>query len=115
MEDFFKNRLRTAMELRGLTGAELSRRSGITKAQISEYLHGKCEAKQNKLHTLAVTLDVSEAWLMGCDVPMPRLNKLDLTPDEQLAFALWGDDPTITPQDIEDVKRFAQFLREKKN
>ena len=115
MNELFKDRLKKASEIRGISGAELSRRSGISKPQISEYLSGRYEAKQNKLHTLAVTLDVTEAWLMGLDVPMEResLNK-EKTEDEILAFALWGNDPTITEQDIADVRRFAEFLRQQK-
>jgi transcriptional regulator with XRE-family HTH domain len=113
MEELFKDRLKKIMEIRGVTGAELSRRSNISKPQISEYLSGRYEAKQNKLHTLAIALDVSEAWLMGCDVPMER-NVTEKTEDEILAFALWGNDPNITAEDIADVRRFAEFLRQKK-
>lgn len=113
MADTFKDRLRRALDVRGISAAELSRRSNISKPQISEYLKGRYEAKQTALHAIAVALDVSEAWLMGYDVPMERPAEVKST-DEQIAFALWGDDPTITAQDIEDVKRFAQFLKEKK-
>lgn len=115
MEELFRDRLRKIMEIRQMTGAELSRRSKISKAQISEYLSGKYEAKQNKLHDLAVALDVSESWLMGCDVPMERITQKPKTEDEQLVFALWGNDPTITEQDIADVRRFAEFIKQKKN
>ena len=34
--------------------------------------------------------------------------------DEDLAFALWGDTTDIDEQDLEDVKRFAAFIRERK-
>jgi len=34
--------------------------------------------------------------------------------DAALAFALWGDTTDIDDQDIEDVRRFAAFIREKK-
>ena len=35
--------------------------------------------------------------------------------DQDLMFALFGDDENITKDDLEDVKRFAQFIKEKKN
>ena len=34
--------------------------------------------------------------------------------DEQLAFALWGDTADIDEQDLEDVKKFAAFIKERK-
>ena len=34
--------------------------------------------------------------------------------DDDLMFALWGDATDITDEDLEDVKRFAAFVRERK-
>ena len=73
MSDTFKSRLIQAMELRRIKAAELAKRTGLSKAQISQYTNGIYEAKQAALYKLAVALDVSEAWLMGYDVPMERL------------------------------------------
>lgn len=36
------------------------------------------------------------------------------TSDEELMFALFGDTEGITEQDLEDVKRFAAFIKERK-
>lgn len=44
----------------------------INKANISQYVSGKIEPKQDKVYLLALALNVSEAWLMGYDVPMER-------------------------------------------
>ena len=57
----------------GIKAAELTKRTGLSKAQISQYTNGVYEAKQTALYKLAVALDVSEAWLMGYDVDMERL------------------------------------------
>ena len=73
MSDTFKNRLVQAMQHRGIKAAELAKRTGLSKAQISQYTNGVYEAKQTALYKLAVALDVSEAWLMGYDVGMERL------------------------------------------
>ena len=73
MSDTFKNRLVQAMQYRGIKAAELAKRTGLSKAQISQYTNGVYEAKQTALYKLAVALDVSEAWLMGYDVDMERL------------------------------------------
>ncbi|WP_304584611.1 helix-turn-helix domain-containing protein [Acutalibacter muris] len=34
--------------------------------------------------------------------------------DEAIMFALWGDTSNITDDDLEDVKRYAAFIRERK-
>ena len=73
MSDTFKNRLVQAMQHRGIKAAELAKRTGLSKAQISQYTNGVYEAKQTALYKLAVALDVSEARLMGYDVDMERL------------------------------------------
>ena len=44
----------------------------LNKSDLSQFVNGKNEPGQWKLTILAMTLDVSEAWLMGYDVPMER-------------------------------------------
>lgn len=82
MPDSFKNRLVEAMRIREMKATELSKRSGLSKAQISQYTNGIYEAKQLALHKLAVTLNVSEAWLMGYDVSMERQNSSQISANE---------------------------------
>lgn len=65
-------RLRTALSVRGLRQSELCRKTGIPKSALSQYLSGAFEPKQDRIALLAHALDVSEAWLMGFDVPMER-------------------------------------------
>lgn len=42
------------------------------KSALSQYVSGKTEPGQAKLTILSLALNVSEAWLMGYDVPMER-------------------------------------------
>lgn len=42
----------------------------LGRNDISQYISGKVEPKQDKLSILASGLNVDEAWLMGYDVPM---------------------------------------------
>ena len=65
MESTFQKRLLEAMDMRGVKAADLARLSGLSKAQISQYMNGRHEARQIALHKLAVALCVSESWLMG--------------------------------------------------
>lgn len=44
----------------------------LGKNALSQYVSGKVEPGQEKLTVLGLALGVSEAWLMGYDVPMQR-------------------------------------------
>ena len=44
----------------------------LTKSDLSQYVSGKVVPGQEKLTILGLALNVSEAWLMGYDVPMER-------------------------------------------
>lgn len=44
----------------------------LGKSALSQYINGKSTPDQEKLVLLARTLGVSEAWLMGYDVPMTK-------------------------------------------
>ena len=63
--DVFKNRLKEAMELRGIRASELSLRTGLSKARISQYVNGKFIPKSDAILLMAEALGVSELWLMG--------------------------------------------------
>ncbi|EMC0230895.1 helix-turn-helix domain-containing protein [Staphylococcus pseudintermedius] len=68
----FKDRLKQIMSERKISQSELSRRTGIGRNSISDYLNGKYEAKQDKVFELAKVLNVNEAWLMGFDISKNR-------------------------------------------
>ena len=44
----------------------------LGKSALSQYVNGVQAPDQKKLSLLALTFDVSEAWLMGYDVPRER-------------------------------------------
>ncbi len=65
-------RLRKAMAAAGKRQADLVRETGLDRGSISSYLSGKYEPKQKAIYKLSAALNVSEAWLLGYDVPMAR-------------------------------------------
>lgn len=67
-----KNRLRQAMSYKGVKPIDVCERTGIPKSAMSYYLSGRSEPKANRLYVIAKALDVSEAWLLGYDVPIDR-------------------------------------------
>ena len=66
----FAARLREGLSLRGMTQAELSRRTELDKSSISRYLKNEYKGNQDAVYKISQALNVSEAWLMGYDVPM---------------------------------------------
>lgn len=68
----FSDRLKLIIAEKNIRQIDLCNKTGIGKSAMSQYLHGSFEPKQQNLHTLAEALDVSEAWLMGYDVPRTR-------------------------------------------
>ena len=123
------DRLKEAMRIRDMKQVDLLARTGINKGAMSSYLTGRYEPKQKNLHALARALNVSEAWLMGLDVPMEPstpapaaapslssdridlLEKYDVLNDEGKAEALryigmLGSVPTYTEEHA-DIKRNA--------
>ena len=107
--DTFANRLKRAMQIRNIKAIELSEKTGISKSSLSEYISGKYEAKQNGIYLLAKALDISEAWLMGLDVPMQRNFDNNITPLDKkyngtATVFIYGTIPAGTPIElIEDV------------
>lgn len=74
-------RLRFIMEQRNLKQTDIIRmaepycakyRIKLGKSDMSQFVSGKVEPGQWKLSILSMALNVSEAWLMGLDVPMER-------------------------------------------
>lgn len=70
----FSERMNKAMDFNNITQSELCRITGIPKSAISQYLSGSFKPKQDRLLLIANALDVSEAWLLGIDVPEDKNN-----------------------------------------
>lgn len=57
----------------------------LGKSALNQYVSGRVEPRADKLSVISYALGVSEAWLMGFDVPMER--------------------KTPTPEDTEDERK----------
>lgn len=102
----FQKRLLEAMKMRNMKAADLSRLSGLSKAQISQYTNGRHEARQIALHKLAVALCVSESWLMGCEVSVEREEKptySTMTEEEKAMHRLFHSVPKENQKELLDL------------
>lgn len=78
-----QDRLREAMDLRGVRAVDLVEKTGIPKGAISYYMTGKSTPKSDRIYEIAKALDINEAWLLGYDVPRER--SADQKKNDQLA------------------------------
>lgn len=70
----FSERLNLVIKENNIRQVDLCRKTGIGKSAMSQYLSGSFAPKQQNLYELARALNVSEAWLMGYDVPRERVS-----------------------------------------
>ena len=65
----FQYRLQKALSASRMTAKELSEKTGISEANISNYINGKYVAKQDKCFLIAKALNVDPGWLMTGNEP----------------------------------------------
>lgn len=92
--DKCSNRIKTALRVRRMKQCDLCEKTKIPKSSLSLYLSGAYEPRQDRLYEIAVALNVSEAWLMGYDVPMERekptpKERVDLTEKQRRLLDLF--------------------------
>lgn len=68
------NRIIEALRLREMTQKDLSDKTGISEASISQYVNGRATPKNDGLYLIAQALHVSEPWLLGYDVSINQNN-----------------------------------------
>ena len=74
-------RIAKALTIKGMKQSELCKLAKVPKSSLSLYLSEAYEPKQDRIYDMAKALNVSEAWLLGYDVPMERQAKKD-SPEE---------------------------------
>ena len=94
-QETISDRIKKALRIKGMKQAELCKLANIPKSSLSQYLSGDFEPKQDRIYLISKALNVSEAWLMGFDVPMERQvkkdspSKAELSEGEQLWLELY--------------------------
>jgi len=101
----------------GMSQSELAQRVGY------EGENGERDISQSMIIKYAEALNVTPAYLLtGEDVnetdgqndkPLVSDSRFSKQ-DSELVFALWGDSDDIDEKDLDDVKRFAAFIKERK-
>lgn len=110
----FQIRLKELREKAGYSQQSFADAIGVKQSTVGNWEAGAREPKLEVMQKLADFFDVSVDYLIGRDnTPRPRkeaAQKKEIS-DEDIKFALFGGD--VTDEAYEDVKRFAQFIKEK--
>lgn len=85
----FCDRLREAMEKKGIRQAELCRLTGIQKSAISQYLSGKFVPRQDRLELIASALGTTTGKLLGYE------NAETLSDEELSLISAFRDDESF--------------------
>jgi len=91
----------------------------LGKSALSQYVNGVQAPDQKKLSLLALTFDVSEAWLMGYDVPREResvVEKEYTTSDlrKMAENAKTFDGKPLNEDDIEAIQNIIEIYLNRK-
>jgi len=110
--------LQILMNSNKISRSALARQIGVHTSTVSNWLDGK-DVKTENLDALCAYFNCSMDYLVG------KTNQTKKAPtgkgerpvsEDDIKFALFnGDVDEITDEMYEDVKRFAQFIKEKKN
>lgn len=118
-----RDRLREALNDNNMRPIELAEKTGVPKSMVSYYLSGKSVPKADRVYKMAQVLGVSEAWLLGYNVPKVRteeqkkndtlvdvVSKLRKDPD---FFSVVADLAELSADEYASVRAIISALRNK--
>lgn len=108
-------RINETLKENGISKEEFYKVCKITSSAYSQWNTGKTEPRATSLKKVADFLNVNYQWLLFGDgvKEKPPVSNEQLS-DDALKFALFGDATDITDADMEDVRRYAEFIKERK-
>lgn len=116
MSELYK-RIQAICESKGMTVSRMCLNIKLPKSMMSDLKAGRKKSFNTETLTkIAEYLDVSVDELLGTEKEkaLTETGERVIT-DEELKFALWGGDAKdVTDEMFEEVKRFAEFVRNRK-
>lgn len=85
---------------------------GFNRASVTVWKNNGTAPKQELLVKIADFFQVSTDYLLGLEKAPAEGGRQ--WSDEELKFALFGDCEDVTDEDLADVRRYAEFVRERK-
>ena len=100
----------------GLTPSGAASKIGFNRASVTMWKNTGKAPKQELLLKIAEFFGVTTDYLLtGEDTKKAPTQEDERTiSDKELMFALWGDSQNVDESDLEDVRRYAAFVEERK-
>ncbi len=99
---------------RNLTPGGAAAKIGFNRASVTVWKNNGTAPKQELLVKIADFFQVSVDYLLGLEKEKAPAESGRQWSDEELKFALWGDCADVSDDDLADVLRYAEFVRERK-
>ena len=106
--------IRSLCRERKVTNRELAAYLGIKGNVISEWFGRRCRSFVKYAHAIAAFFDLPVEVIQGGALPAPA-EKRERDLDEELKVALFGGDGEVTEEMWQEVKRFVEFVKHKKD
>ena len=101
MGDNFNENLRDAREQKGLSQKEVAEKIGVAKSTYSLYESGNREPNVQTIKKISDVLNVSADKLLGID-------------NEPMTLAAHFDGDEYTEDELEEIRQFAAFVKNKR-
>ena len=109
----FVQMVESELKKRGIPKEQFYKESGISSATMSQWrnrIYSPSSAAIRKIEEyLGIVFSIEQKDNMS------SCSEKNAISDEDLMFALWGDTENVDAEDLEDVRRYAAFVRERKN
>lgn len=102
---------------KGIRPGKLCAELSISRGILSDLKTGRTKRlSAENLEKIALYFGVSTDCLLGTQETKkaPTETGARVITDDQLKFALWGDCTDVDDEDLDDVRRYAAFVRERK-
>ena len=104
--------IRRLMQAEGVSATDICCALGIPMPTFSDWINAKTYPRIDKIEKLAGYFSVSKSDLVEEHSPASPGDRV--ITDADLMFALWGDTDEVGEEDLADVRRYAQFIKERK-
>lgn len=99
---------------KGITPSAAAKEIGINKAAVSNWKYRKNGPSDVTMQKIADYFGVPVSELTEETKKAPTQEGERKVSDDDIMFALWGDSDDVDKDDLDDVKRYAAFVRERK-
>ncbi|WP_419744317.1 helix-turn-helix domain-containing protein [Staphylococcus sp. LKG3-1] len=101
--------IKTTLSKKDMSLSELARRVGMAKSAVSRYLNGSREFPLNRANDFANALHITTEYLLGFEERPDRMP--DSEKDEQTTQAAHFNKEDLTEEEIEEVNKFIEWIK----